>query len=97
MPVMDGLTLAGRCSEEFPDIVFIILTSLEEFSFAREAIGYGVTDYLLKTELDGDKLMKALRKAEGECLKRRESSGPGMAMPGMGPGTGSSRFCMPCS
>ena len=62
MPVMDGLALAGRCSEEFPDIVFIILTSLEEFSLAKEAIGYGITDYLLKTELDGDRLMKALEK-----------------------------------
>ena len=75
MPVMDGLALAGRCSEEFPDIVFIILTSLEEFSLAKEAIGYGITDYLLKTELDGDRLMKALEKAEGECRKRRESYG----------------------
>ena len=52
MPIMDGLALAGRCSEEFPDIVFIVLTSLAEFSLAKEAIGYGISDYLLKTELD---------------------------------------------
>ena len=75
MPVMDGLALAGKCSEEFPEIVFIILTSLEEFSLAKEAIGYGVSDYLLKTELDGGRLAKALEKAESESLKRRESYG----------------------
>ena len=75
MPVMDGLTLAGRCSEEFPDIVFIILTSLAEFSLAKEAIGYGISDYLLKTELDGERLRQALLKAEDECRRRREGYG----------------------
>ena len=72
MPVIDGLALAGRCSEEHPDIVFIILTSLAEFSLAKEAIGYGISDYLLKTELDSGKLMDALLKAEEECRRRRE-------------------------
>ncbi len=75
MPVMDGLALAGRCSEEFPDIVFIILTSLAEFSLAKEAIGYGISDYLLKTELDGERLRQALIKAEEECRRRREGYG----------------------
>ena len=75
MPVMDGLALAGRCSEEFPDIVFIILTSLAEFSLAKEAIGYGISDYLLKTELDGERLRQALLKAEEECSRRREGYG----------------------
>ena len=71
MPVMDGLALAGKCSEEYPDIVFIILTSLMEFSLAKEAIRYGISDYLLKTELTNEKLLKALEKAEKECLRRR--------------------------
>lgn len=71
MPVMDGLGLVEKCSAAFPDIVFIILTSLAEFSFAREAIGYGVSDYLLKTELDEDVLKSALEKAESECERRR--------------------------
>ncbi len=71
MPVMDGLALAGKCSEEFPDIVFIILTSLMEFSLAKEAIRYGISDYLLKTELTGERLLKSLDKAERECLRRR--------------------------
>lgn len=71
MPVMDGLALAGKCSETFPDIVFIILTSLAEFGLAKEAIRYGISDYLLKTELDGERLQKALVKAEDECTRRR--------------------------
>ena len=71
MPVMDGLSLAGRCSEEFPDIVFVILTSLAEFSLAKEAIGYGVTDYLLKTELDAGSLRSVMLHAEEERSRRR--------------------------
>ena len=71
MPVMDGLALAGKCSEEFPDVVFIVLTSLAEFSLAKEAIRYGISDYLLKTELDGDTLLRALAKAEEECRRRK--------------------------
>ena len=71
MPVVDGLALAGRCSEEYPEIVFIILTSLAEFSLAKEAIRYGISDYLLKTELDERKLLDALGKAEEESKRRR--------------------------
>ena len=71
MPVMDGLALAGKCSEEFPEIVFIVLTSLAEFHLAKEAIGYGITDYLLKTELDGKRLSDAVKRAEEECGRRQ--------------------------
>ena len=74
MPVMDGLALAGKCSEEFPDVVFIVLTSLAEFGLAKEAIRYGISDYLLKTELDGNALLNALKKAEEERLRRRGDS-----------------------
>lgn len=42
MPLMDGLALVEKCADSYPRIVFIILTSLAEFSLAREAVGYGV-------------------------------------------------------
>ena len=74
MPVMDGLALAGKCSEEFPDVIFIVLTSLAEFGLAKEAIRYGISDYLLKTELDGNALLNALKKAEEERSRRRGDS-----------------------
>ena len=73
MPVMDGLALAGKCSEEFPWVVFVILTSLAEFSLAKEAIGYGITDYLLKTELDAATLKATMERAEEECRRRHGS------------------------
>lgn len=70
MPVMDGLELLEKCSSEFPYVVFLILTSLEEFKLAKEAIRYNACDYLLKTELDPAILSSALARAKEECDRR---------------------------
>ena len=75
MPLMDGLALVEKCTDSYPRIVFIILTSLAEFSLAREAVGYGVSDYLLKTELDEKTLLSALEKAESESVRRSATAG----------------------
>jgi two-component system, response regulator YesN len=49
MPKVDGLELLRLLSSEgIEDIVTVILTGYSELSYAREAIRYGVTDYLLK-------------------------------------------------
>ncbi len=64
MPVMSGLELAQKCKEEHRDLpVFIILTSYEEFGFAKEALSYQVTDYLVKLELTPDSLEAAINHA----------------------------------
>ena len=70
MPVMDGLELLRKCSTDYPDIVFIILTSLEEFRLVKEAIRYNVCEYLVKTELDESLLRNAVLKAEAEVERR---------------------------
>ncbi len=74
MPVMDGLALVEKCTAVYPDIVFIILTSLAEFSLAKEAVGYGVAEYLLKTELGSKELITALDKAKKERDRRSHFS-----------------------
>lgn len=48
MPVMDGLELSERISKDYPYLKVIILSGYDEFSFAQEAMHYGVNDYLLK-------------------------------------------------
>ena len=70
MPVMDGLELLRKCSTDYPDTVFIILTSLEEFRLVKEAIRYNVCEYLVKTELDESLLKNAVLKAEAEVERR---------------------------
>lgn len=65
MPGMDGLELirrtqaCGSCSR------FVILTGYDEFKFARQAIKYNVTDYLLKP-IDREELLCAIKKVKSE-------------------------------
>lgn len=48
MPVMDGLELCKVVSEKYPNIKLVILSGYDEFDFARQAVKYGVVDYILK-------------------------------------------------
>lgn len=64
MPVMSGLELIRKCSEEIGELpVFIMLTSYEEFDYAREALRYRVAEYLVKLELTPEVLKSALDSA----------------------------------
>jgi len=72
MPVMDGLELVRACSEKYPQIVFIILTSLEEFRLVKEAIRYSVSEYIVKTELDAETLSRVIGKVKKESDRRKK-------------------------
>ena len=48
MPEMDGLTLARRIREEYPDTQVIMLTGFPDFEYAQRAIQYQVADFVLK-------------------------------------------------
>ena len=71
MPVMDGLDLARACHEKGPLPVFIMLTSSEDFSYARRAIEAGVVDYLVKMDLTPKSLCDALARAAEQVNKER--------------------------
>ena len=48
LPHMDGLELSRRAKEENPALQIIIFSGYSDFTFAQEAIRYGVTEYILK-------------------------------------------------
>ncbi|MEC0305516.1 response regulator [Paenibacillus lautus] len=48
MPEMDGLEFIRRVRESHPQMHFIILSGHDNFEFARQALRYGVSDFLLK-------------------------------------------------
>lgn len=48
MPQMDGLELARYIREKFPDCAVLIISGYGEFEYARKAIMYGVSNYILK-------------------------------------------------
>lgn len=49
MPVVDGLEVAGRLWEKKSGISVIILTAYAEFEYARQALQYHVSEYIVKT------------------------------------------------
>lgn len=48
MPFMDGLTLARLAKKKIPGLKVVILSGYDDFNYAKQAIGIGVEDYLLK-------------------------------------------------
>lgn len=68
MPAMDGLEFMRCCRERKYPAQFILLTNLEEFSLAREAMRLGAMEYLVKLEMNEELLAEAL----GRVIKRCE-------------------------
>lgn len=59
MPGMDGLDFSKYISQHFPNIIIMLISGYDEFEYARKAISYGVSTYLLKP-LDFGELLDAL-------------------------------------
>jgi two-component system, response regulator YesN len=75
MPVMDGLeflrrlNLAGR-PEPFPAV--IVLSAHDDFHLVREAFTLGAGNYLLKSELEAERLRSSLSKASAGLSESRD-------------------------
>jgi two-component system response regulator YesN len=69
MPGLSGLDAIREIRKRGSGASFILLTAYERFDIARDAVGLGVLDYLLKP-VSKDKLALALRSA-AEVLDRR--------------------------
>ena len=67
MPFMDGLELSRLVRKKLPATKIIILSGYDDFSYAREAISIGVTEYLLKP-VSGAKLLETLRNV-ANCIE----------------------------
>lgn len=51
MPVMGGIELITEVRKTAPDMKIIILSNLEDFQYAKEAIKHGVSEYLIKSDM----------------------------------------------
>ncbi len=71
MPFMDGLQLSKIVRERMPWMKIIILSGHDEFEYAQEAIGLGVTDYLLKP-VTVHKLQNVLQKLTVQLDQERK-------------------------
>jgi len=71
MPIMDGLELSKRIKEIMPEVFIVILTNFAEFNYAKEAIGFGAYDYLIKSEIRPKEIKELLFRID-EKIKGNE-------------------------
>lgn len=77
MPCSSGLELGKRCRDELGRLpVFLILTSYEDFQYAREALSFQAVDYLVKIDLSPESLKASVEKAleQVRLLKQQDPS-----------------------
>lgn len=72
MPTMDGLTLIKKVLSFYPDIDCIIISGFSDFEYAKKAIHYKVSDYLLKP-IEEKALYEALYNLQTKYLSEEES------------------------
>ncbi|WP_438444540.1 response regulator [Gorillibacterium sp. sgz5001074] len=70
MPVMDGVELLRKARSEGFEGRFLMLTCMSDFEYARQALEYGASGYLLKLSLDPGKLRESLSRIESELAGR---------------------------
>lgn len=78
MPVMDGISMLKNYREKTSDAlpVFIMLTSYEEFSLAKQALSLQAFEYLVKVELTPESLSDTIKRAISKIEEANASKAP---------------------
>lgn len=92
MPLLTGLEVLETCAERFPEIVFVMLTNHQDFHMAQQSLRGRAVDYLLKIDLDEEKLEHSMKLAMGECEKRRRLSRSAPVQPNADPAEAVARY-----
>ena len=71
MPFMDGLSLAEKLADKYPQVKVVIVTGHDEFEYAKKAVKLGVKDYILKP-FDNEELISTLIKIKEQIQKGRQ-------------------------
>jgi len=66
MPVMNGLELSREIFALNIPVKIIILTSYKDFQYAKQSVGIGVSNYLVKHEINAESLIAELVKIKNE-------------------------------
>lgn len=70
MPIMNGLELIEHVRKDFPNMKILIISSYNEFEYAKKAIEKGVTDYILKTEVTAASFSAKLSSLFQQCTSQ---------------------------
>lgn len=71
MPYMNGLELTEKARELYPDLEIIIFSGYNDFTYARDALRYGVVDYVLKP-VNPEEFHKTFERVQGKIQSRIE-------------------------
>ena len=71
IPHINGIELLKQTKSTYPEIVFIIMTEVQDFEIARQSLHYKALDYLIKSQIDTAVIQKAIESAKSEVLKQK--------------------------
>lgn len=74
---MDGIEFSKIALKRYPGVKIIILTAFDEFEYAKQCIGLGITDYLLKPIVRADiqsACKKAIHELDSQPIRAEQSS-----------------------
>jgi len=70
MPIVDGIELASKVHQHFPEIQIVFLTGYDEFEYAHSAIKMGAAGYLLKP-IDYSELAVLMESVQKKCEEQK--------------------------
>lgn len=70
MPGLNGLEVIGRTKAQYPHIDFIVISGFKQFDYAKEALSFGVSNYLLKP-VDQRELVNTLETVKERFFARK--------------------------
>ncbi len=82
LPDAMGLDAVRQVTAMAPDTAVIVLTGLNDVQIAIDAVAAGAEDYLIKQDVDGKLLARAIRYAMGAQARRHRRTRTGRAAPG---------------
>jgi two-component system response regulator YesN len=62
MPVKSGFDLMEELSRTNPEISIVVLTCHQDFSYIQEAMRFGAIDFIVKTQLEKEKMEEVLQR-----------------------------------
>ncbi|MBD3919920.1 helix-turn-helix domain-containing protein [Paenibacillus sp. PR3] len=78
MPVMDGIELIREASSKLQHCQYVILSCLDEFQYAKEAVRLGAVDYLIKSDIKQQQLLDVLDIVKQNAEKRMQGNADGI-------------------
>lgn len=78
MPYMDGMELSEFLHDNYPDILIVIFSGFGEFEYAKKAIRYNVSEYMLKpvTAMELTKVLRNMKEKLDSRKKNRKNGIP---------------------